>query len=63
MIISDGSNQETFKRLKKKETKKIEVISEKKYVNTTEIGKGIGMINGGIAAIKNGAAVIGVLLL
>ncbi len=54
VIISDGSNQETFKRLKKKETKKIEVISEKKYVNTTEIGKGIGMINGGIAAIKNG---------
>lgn len=52
VIISDGSNLETFKKLKKKETKKIEVISEKKYVNTTEIGKGIGMINGGIAAIK-----------
>ena len=52
VIISDGSNQETFNRLKKRQTKNIEVISEKKYVNTNEIGKGIGMINGGIAAIK-----------
>ena len=52
VIISDGSNEETFKRLKKKETKKIEVISEKKYVKTNEIGKGIGMINGGLAAIE-----------
>jgi hypothetical protein len=52
IIISDGSNQETFKRLKKRETKKIEVISEKKFVKTNEIGKGIGMINGGLAAIK-----------
>lgn len=54
VIISDGSNQETFNRLKSKETKKIEVISEKKFVNTNEIGKGIGMINGGLAAIKQG---------
>ena len=52
VIISDGSNEETFKRLKKSETAKIEVISEKKYVTTNEIGKGIGMINGGLAAIK-----------
>ena len=52
VIISDGSNEETFNRLKKKETKKMEVISEKKFVKTYEIGKGIGMINGGLAAIK-----------
>ena len=52
VIISDGSNEETFNRLKKKETKKMEVISEKKFVKTNEIGKGIGMINGGLAAIK-----------
>ena len=52
VIISDGSNEETFNRLKKKETKKIEVISERKYVNTIQTGKGVGMINGGLAAIK-----------
>jgi len=52
VIISDGSNKNIFDRLKKRETKKIEVISEKKYVTTNEIGKGIGMINGGLAAIK-----------
>ena len=52
VIISDGSNEATFNRLKSKETKKIEVISEKKFVKTNEIGKGIGMINGGLAAIK-----------
>jgi len=52
VIISDGSNETTFKRLKSKETKKIEVISEKKFVKTNEIGKGIGMINGGLAAIE-----------
>jgi hypothetical protein len=52
VIISDGSNQETFKRLKKSETKKIEVISEKKFIKTNEIGKGLGMINGGLEAIK-----------
>ena len=54
VIISDGSNEENFSRLKKRETKKIEVISEKKYVKTNEIGKGIGMINGGLAAIEQG---------
>lgn len=52
VIISDGSNQETFQRLKKRENKKIEVISEKKYVKTNEIGKGIGMLNAGIAGLK-----------
>jgi len=52
VIISDGSNPETFQRLKNKETKKIEIISEKKFVKTNEAGKGIGMINGGLAAIK-----------
>lgn len=52
VIISDGSNEEIFKRLKEKETKKIEVIWEKKFVNTEETGKGIGMINGGLAALK-----------
>jgi len=52
VIISDGSNPETFQRLKNNETKKIEVISEKKFVKTNEAGKGIGMINGGLAAIK-----------
>ena len=52
VIISDGSNEETFRRLKKRETKNIEVINERKFVNTNEIGKGIGMINGGLAAIK-----------
>jgi hypothetical protein len=51
-IISDGSNPEIFSRLKKHETKNIEVISEKKYVNTHEIGKGIGMISGGHAALE-----------
>lgn len=59
VIISDGSNEETFNRLKKRETKKIEVISEKKFVKTNEIGKGIGMINGGLAAIKQNFAHIG----
>ena len=59
VIISDGSNEETFNRLKKRETKKIEVISEKKFVKTNEIGKGIGMINGGLAAIKQNFANIG----
>jgi len=59
VIISDGSNQDTFDRLKKGETKNIEVIHEKKYVNTNEIGKGIGMINGGLAAIKQGYDNIG----
>lgn len=52
VIISDGSNKETFNRLKKNETKKIEVISERKYLRTNQIGKGVGMINGGLAAIK-----------
>ena len=52
VIISDGSNEEIFKRLKEKETKNIEVIWEKKFVNTEETGKGIGMINGGLAALK-----------
>jgi hypothetical protein len=59
VIISDGSNQDTFNRLKRKETKKIEVISEKKFVNTNENGKGIGMINGGLAAIKEGFDKVG----
>jgi len=59
VIISDGSNEDTFNRLKKGETKNIEVIHEKKYVNTNEIGKGIGMINGGLAAIKQGYDNIG----
>ncbi len=52
VIISDGSNEETFKRLKKREEKKIEIIFEKKYFKTNRFGKGIGMINGGIAALK-----------
>ena len=52
VIISDGSNEETFKRLKQGENKKIQVLNERKYVKTKEIGKGIGMINAGIAAIK-----------
>lgn len=52
VIISDGSNKETFKRLKQGENKKIQVLNERKYVKTKEIGKGIGMINAGIAAIK-----------
>ena len=59
VIISDGSNEETFRRLKEKETKNIEVINEKKFVKTNEIGKGIGMINGAIAAIKQGYENIG----
>jgi hypothetical protein len=59
VIISDGSNQTTFNRLKKLETKNIEVINERTYVHTTEIGKGIGMINGGLAAIKQGYDRIG----
>lgn len=59
VIISDGSHQETFNRLKKRENKKIEVIHEKKYVSTTELGKGIGMKNGGIAALKQGYEKIG----
>jgi len=54
VIISDGSNQETFNRLKKRETKNVEIINERKFVNTNEIGKGLGMINGGLAAIKQG---------
>jgi len=52
VIISDGSNEATFNRLKSKETKKIEVINEKKFVKTNEIGKGIGVINGCLAALK-----------
>ena len=52
VIVSDGSNKETFDRLKKRENKKIEVIFEKKYVKTDKYGKGIGMLNGGLAAIK-----------
>jgi len=52
VIISDGSNEEIFKSLKKRETNNIQVISEKKYVNTSEIGKGIGMISGGFEAIE-----------
>ena len=59
VIISDGSNQETFNRLKKRETKNIEVISEKKHVTTNEIGKGIGMINGGLEALKQDFDYIG----
>jgi hypothetical protein len=59
VIISDGSNEETFKRLKAKETKTIEVINERKFVQTNESGKGIGMINGGFAAIKQGYDKIG----
>lgn len=59
VIISDGSNEETHKRLLNKQTKNIEVINEKKYVNTHETGKGIGMINGGLAAIKQGFDRIG----
>jgi len=59
VIISDGSNEETFKRLKKREEKNIEVIHEKKFVQTNEFGKGIGMINGGIAAVKQGFDKIG----
>lgn len=59
VIISDGSNEETFNRLKEKQTKNIEVIHEKKYVETNEIGKGVGMINGGLAALKQGYEKIG----
>ena len=59
VIISDGSNETTFKRLKEAETKDIEVIWEKKYVQTDENGKGIGMINGALAAIKQGYDKIG----
>jgi len=59
VIISDGSNEETFKRLKENETKKIQVISERKYTKTNETGKGVGMINGGIAAIKQNFNKIG----
>ena len=59
VIISDGSNEETFKRLKEKETKNMEVISEKKFVKTNEMGKGIGIINGGLAAIEQGYEKIG----
>jgi len=59
VIISDGSNKETFDKLKAKQTKNIEVIYEKKFVKTDEIGKGIGMINGGLAAIKQGFDNIG----
>ncbi len=59
VIISDGSNEETFKRLKKNETKKIEVISERKYTKTDQTGKGIGMINAGLAAIKQNFNKIG----
>lgn len=59
VIISDGSNEETFKRLKESETKKIQVISERKYTKTNETGKGVGMINGGIAAIRQNFNKIG----
>ncbi len=59
VIISDGSNKETFDRLKAKQTRNIEVIYEKTFVKTDEIGKGIGMINGGLAAIKQGFDNIG----
>ena len=59
MIISDGSNKENFSKLKSKENKEIEVIQEKKYYPTDDIGKGIGMINGAIAAIKQGFENIG----
>lgn len=59
VIISDGSNKDTFDKLKAKETKKIEVIHEKTFVKTDEMGKGVGMINGGIAAIKQGFDNIG----
>ena len=59
VIISDGSNKETFDKLKAKQTKNIEVIYEKKFVETDEIGKGIGMISGGLAAIKQGFDNIG----
>jgi len=52
VIISDGSNENTFNCLKKKESGKIQVINEKQFVNTTEIGKGIGMMNGAVAAIR-----------
>ncbi|MEF8847682.1 MAG: glycosyltransferase family 2 protein [Candidatus Thermoplasmatota archaeon] len=54
VIISDGSEKENFQLLKKRETKDIEVIHEKKYWKTKQKGKGIGMINAGIAAIKQG---------
>jgi len=54
VIISDGSNEKTFNRLKKRETKNVEIINERKFVETNEIGKGLGMINGGLAAIKQG---------
>ena len=59
VIISDGSNEGTFKRLKENETKKIQVISEKKYTKTNETGKGVGMINGGLAAIRQNFDKIG----
>ena len=54
VIISDGSNKEDFQRLKRKESRDIKVISEKKFIKTEVRGKGVGMINGGIAAIKEG---------
>ena len=60
VIISDGSNIETFKRLKKGETRNIEVINEKKFVkNDYETGKGIGMINGALAALEQGYERVG----
>jgi glucosyl-3-phosphoglycerate synthase len=59
VIISDGSNEETFRRLKEKETKNIEVVREKKFVKTEKNGKGVGMINGGLAALKQGYDNIG----
>jgi glucosyl-3-phosphoglycerate synthase len=59
VIISDGSNEETFKKLKMNETKKIEVINERKYTRTDQTGKGVGMINGGLAAIKQDFSKIG----
>jgi glucosyl-3-phosphoglycerate synthase len=59
VIISDGSNRETFNRLKDNQTNKIEVIPENKYVDTNTAGKGIGMINGGLAALKEGYEKIG----
>lgn len=59
VIISDGSNEETFRRLKEKETKNIEVVREKKFVKTEKNGKGVGMTNGGLAALKQGYDNIG----
>ena len=59
VIVSDGSNEENFNRLKRKETKNIEVINERKYVKTEAYGKGVGMINGALAAINQGFDCVG----